>query len=95
MPKALSVNENWDGCKFKPALSATDDQGLCGGPVGKAIRADLPQCHCLQKKGKNRIRSTALVQGLGQAGQSIQLPLFRPHEMPADPYQAPTGVSLR
>lgn len=94
VPEKLSVNENWDGCKFKPALSATDDRGFGAGP-GAGHPGRAAPVRCLQKKGRNRNPSVALVQGLGQAGRSIQLPLFQPHEMPADLYRAPTRVSLR
>lgn len=80
------------GTNSSPLLSASDDLGPWGGARGRAIRADLPQSHCLQKKGKNRNGSMALVQGPGQGGQRIQLPLFQPLEMPADRYRAGRGI---
>lgn len=88
--KKSSVNANGKGCTFKPVLSAIDDHAGFGGGCGQAIQADLPQRHCLQKKGKIEIDLQRWYRA-GQVGQRIQLPLFQPHEMPADPYRAPTG----
>lgn len=94
--KSLHVNENGMGMvQIQAHTICRRRSQMLGRACGPAIRTDLPQCRCLQEKGKNRNGSMALVQRLGQAGQGIQLPLFQPHEMPADHYRPPAQVSSR
>lgn len=55
VPKKLSVSENWDGCTFKPALSAIDDHGFWGGPVGKPSGQSCPSTTVYRRKEKIEI----------------------------------------
>lgn len=95
VPEPLDVNENGGGCKFKPALSATDDRGSQGGATGKPSGQSCPSTTVYRRKEKIEIDLWRWDRGWVRRGRGFSCHSFSHSKCQLIRIGAPAGVSLR